>query len=64
LIFRQANNLIVDHAHMTPLADSGPAATLPKSRMLDLGTNPTVWHCNHSRQDAVLGWIGKMLEVF
>ena len=61
-IFRQANDLVVDYAHMTSLADAGASATLPKARVLDLGKNPDVWHGNYFRNPAVIIWLQKQLD--
>ncbi len=61
-IFRQANDLVVDYDHMASFADTGTGATLPKARVLDLGTNPDVWHCNYFRQETVTAWIRKKLD--
>lgn len=61
LIFRQANDIVVDCDHMTSFADDGDGATLPQSRVLDLGTNSDVWHCNYFRREPVIRWMEQQL---
>lgn len=65
LIFQQANDLVVDSAHMTSLAgtDVATAVHLPKTRVLDLGPNPETWHGTYFRNPEVLKRIRRVFDV-
>lgn len=60
LIFRQANDLVVDRASMNQLG--GPHALIPAADWLDLGERPHTHHCSYFRDTDVLAFLEQRLS--
>ena len=60
LIFEGANDLVVDTASMTELADT---EQIHSDRILDFGTSTTVHHTNYFRQKATIEFIRQKLGI-
>jgi len=65
LIFKQANDLVVDSAHMTSLAgtDTATAIHLLPPQVVDLKTNSETWHGNYFHNPKVLTGIRNYFGV-
>jgi hypothetical protein len=59
LVFEGANDLVVDSSSMTSLADK---LALPKTQILDFGTNDRVHHCNYFDQPETIAFLQAKLQ--
>ncbi|MEM6708638.1 MAG: hypothetical protein AAF648_07610 [Pseudomonadota bacterium] len=56
-VFAGKNDLVVDLTSMTDLTDARAATTIPKSQVLDFGTNADVHHTNYFSHPSTAAWI-------
>ena len=60
LIFRSANDLVVDTQSMTVV---GPDLNVPEGQVYDFGTTSRVYHTNYFQQPETLQFISRSLEI-
>ncbi len=60
LVFREANDLVVDGRSMTTLSDS---SEIPAERTLDFGTSGLVHHCNYFEQPSTVRFLRDVFQL-
>jgi len=63
IVFQKANDLVVDSASMTVLANPPNILGIRPERVLDFGKNPDVYHTVYFRQPKTVRFIEDCLKI-